>query len=413
MAQAAAFAAESRLPKEKLWRSWEHGPAKIFLNDLEQRFNIGMMQHLRQLGARTAMVTTSTWGRNPLSSLPALTAGDLIAAHSYGGTGELEKNPLHGPNLMHWIAAAHVVDRPLSVPEWNVSPFPVPDRHSIPLYLAGAASLQGWDAMMQYAYSQQGLVGRGTPSNWHAYNDPALIATLPAAALLYRRRDVKEARTTYVYAPSKDHFFGELVSAATSPALRTAAEKGKLMIALPKTPELPWLEASPIPEGATVFSDPNAPFLAQDAGMAVSDTGELRRDWEAGTYTIDTPRTQAATGWIGGKVISLIDVEIAASTRNATVAVQSLEDAPISQSRAILISLGARSLPGGRNQPFHTEPVLGRLSIRAPAGLKVYGQDGSAQGEREVPVFYENGRYRIDLAPSLGTYWLILKQGRA
>ena len=95
---------------------------------------------------------------------------------------------------MHWIAAAQVAGRPLSVPEWNVSPFPAPDRHAIPLYMAASASLQGWDAMMQYAYSQQALTNAGGPSNWHAFNDPALIATLPAAALLYRRGDVREAQ---------------------------------------------------------------------------------------------------------------------------------------------------------------------------------------------------------------------------
>jgi hypothetical protein len=141
MAQAAAFAARHGLPKDKTWRSWEHGPSKLFLNDLEHRFNAGQIGHLRGLGARALIATTSTWGANPLASLPALTAGDMIAVHSYGGAGELERNPLYAANLMHWIAAAQVAGRPLVVPEWNVSPFPAPDRHAIPLYLAGAASL--------------------------------------------------------------------------------------------------------------------------------------------------------------------------------------------------------------------------------------------------------------------------------
>jgi hypothetical protein len=58
---------------------------------------------------------------------------------------------------------------------------------------------------------------------------------------------------------------------------------------------------------------------------AVSDTGELRRNWEQGTNVIDTPRTQAAMGWIGGKTIGL---EVDVTTRNATVAVQSLDTIP-------------------------------------------------------------------------------------
>ena len=286
--------------------------------------------------------------------------------HSYGDIDELKKNPLYAPTFVDWIAAAQVVDRPLSVTEWNVSPFPIPDRHTSPLYVASSASLQGWDALMQYAYSQQPLAGRGRPSNWEGFNDPALIATLPAAALLYRRGDVQEAKRTYVFAPTPDQLFYQLISPKTSVALRTAVEKGKLVVAMPQTRELPWLEKSQIPGGAMIITDPNQSLIDVDATYATSDTGELRRDWGQGTYTIDTPRSQIAMGWIGGKQISLADVDITVTTRNATVAVQSLDQMNISESRSILISLGARSVPeSGNRMPFHSEPVVGHLTIRA------------------------------------------------
>lgn len=410
MTEAASFAARHRLPKDKTWLSWEHGPSKLFLNDLEHRFNVDQIHHLRGFGARSLIATTSTWGFNPLSSLPALTAGDLIAVHSYGGTDELSRNPLYAANLVHWMAAAQVVDRPLAVPEWNVERFPVPDRHAIPLYVAASAGMQGWDAVMQYAYSQQPLSSRGVPSNWHAFNDPALLATVPASALLYRRQDVREASTAYVFAPSPEQFFGRHVSAANSLTLRTAAEKGKLLIALPSTPELPWVEPSPMPAGAKVITDPNLSLIDHTADEVTSDTGELRRNWQQGIFAINTPRTQAAMGWIGGKNITLADTEITVWTRNATVAVQSLDDSPISKAGAVLISLGARAAPKrGSQTPFHSEPVLGRLSIRAPAGRKLYRQHGIAGDARELPVKYENGRYRIELERDLLSYWLILK----
>lgn len=410
MAQAEKFAVQYGLPKDRTWRSWEHGPSKLFLNNLENSFNVSMIGQLRALGVKAPVVTTSSFGGSPLSSLPALTKGDMIAVHSYGGTGELERNPMYGANLMHWMAAAQVAGRPLSVPEWNVSPFPAPDRHAIPLYIAASARLQGWDAIMQYAYSQQALTNSGGPSNWHAFNDPALIATLPAAALLYRRGDVREAATTYAFAPTRAQLFDQSISPANAVALRTAAEKGKLVIVLPATRELPWLEPSPIAAGAKMITDPHLSLIDGNASEAVSDTGELRRDWDQGIYTIDTPRTQAAMGWIGGKDIRLADVDIGVTTRNATVAVQSLDESAISKSRAIMISLGARSVPKTANQlPFHSEPVTGRLSIRAPKGLRLTARSGPARGEREIPARYEGGRYHIDLDPSLATYWLMLK----
>ena len=157
MAQAEAFAAKFGLAKDKTWRSWEHGPSKLFLNDLEHRFDAEMIQQLRKIGVKVPIVTTSSWGNNPLSSLPALLSGDMIDVHAYGGIDELEKNPLYAPTFIDWMAAAHVIDRPLSVTEWNVSPFPTPDRDTIPLFVASSASFQGWDALMQFAYSQQPL----------------------------------------------------------------------------------------------------------------------------------------------------------------------------------------------------------------------------------------------------------------
>jgi hypothetical protein len=408
MAQAEAFAARNELPKGDVWKSWLPGPSKLFLNDLEHQFDDKIIRQLRTLGVKSTIVTTSKFGGTPLSVLPALTTGNLVDVHSYGGADELKKNPMYGPNLMDWIAAAQIVGRPLSVSEWNVESFPIPDRGIIPLYIASSASLQGWDALMQFAYSQQPLNNPGRPSNWDSFNDPAMIATLPAAALLFRRHHVREANTTYVFAPTPDELFNQQISPMNSVALRTAAEKGRLMIALPQTRELPWLEESQIPSGAHVINDLELPVIGKNDKTAVSDTGELQRNWDQGTYTINTAQTQAAMGWIGGKKISLDEVEIAVTTRNATVAVQSLDEKAISDSRAILISLGARSTPTSPNQmPFHSEPVTGWLSIRAIKGLRLYKRQ--AHVESEIPIEYKDGRYKINLDQTLHTYWLQLK----
>lgn len=409
MAEARAFAARNRLAPDAVARSWEPGPGKLYLNDLERRFHTDLIDDLHRLGVKVPLVTTSYWGAEPLSSLPALTAGDLIDVHSYGGVAELEKNPVYGANMIHWIAAAQVVGKPLSVTEWNVSPFPTPDRHSIPLYVAASADLQGWDALMQFAYTGLPLNDRGAPSNWHAFNDPGLIATLPAAALLYRRQDVREADTTYVYAPSEHDLFYRRLSPETSAALRTAAEKGKLLVAMPATASLPWLHPSDVPSDATILGDPDQPLIDPAAGEAKSDNGELRRNWELGIFTIDTSRTQVATGWIGGRSIELADVNFDISTPNASVAVQSLDGRAIPSAKTLLISLGARSVPAEGNQlPFRSEPVTGTLRIRAPQGLKLYRRTLPGE-EREVRTDYRDGRYVVTLDQNLSTYWLVLK----
>ncbi len=418
MAQADAFAVKYRLAKDKVWRAWEHGPSKLFLNDLQHRFDVGMIGGLRELGVKIPIVTTSSWGADPLSSLPALTAGDLVDVHSYGDMGELEKNPIYAANFIDWIAAAQVIDRPLAVTEWNMGSFLVPDRHAMPMYVAAAASLQGWDALMQFSYSVGALNDRGAPSVWQSFNDPAVLATLPAAALLYRRNDVKAANTVYVFAPTREQLFNQLISPTNSIALRSAAEKGKLAIAMPQTGELPWLEKSEVPAGAKVIADPNKSVIDADAAEAVSDTGELRRNWDQGIYTINTPRTQAAMGWIGGKRIGLADVEIAADTRNATIAVQSLDGETIRASRSLMISLGARAVPDAGNQmPFHMEPISGKLIIHAPEGLQLYRarkaaevkDASSAFEDKALPASFKDGGYHISLEKLTNGYSLYLR----
>jgi hypothetical protein len=233
------------------------------------------------------------------------------------------------------------------------------------------------------------------------------MATLPAAALLYRRQDVQEARTVYVFTPTEAQLFNNEITSGSSVALRTAAEKGKLLIAMPKTKELPWLEQSQVPAGAKVITDLNQSFIDANAQSATSDTGELKRDWEAGIFTIDTPRSQAAMGNLGGKTIKLKDVDIAVSTVNATVAVQSLGEKNIGDADSILISLGAQSNPSGT--AFYSEPVIGQLTIRAKKGLKLYPQKGPGPNQPAVEVPYVNGHYQIALNRNLGTYWLVLK----
>ena len=415
MDEARAFARQHRLPADRVWRSWEHGPSKLFLNDLEQRFNMSMLGHLRGLGMNQPVSTTSTWGGNPISSLPALTVGDLIDVHSYGGVGQLEKNPLLTSNAVHWMAAGQVVGMPLTVTEWNAEPFPLPDRHALPMYVAAKASHQGWDAMMHYAYSQENFRGTGSPSNWHSWNDPSLLPMLSAAALLYREQHVQPATTTYVFDPGADVFFNRQISPDNSPALRTAMERGRLLIAMPATPQLPWLRRTEPPAGATVLRDPAQSVLPANATRATTDTGELTRDWGRGTYTIHTPKTRAALGWIGGQRWELPDVTLELDTRHASVAVQSLSEQPVGQSRHLLVSIGTRSQPQPNNRtPFVVEPLLGTITIQAPAGLQVT-RNGPLNRMLPFPagaVSYANGAYTLRFDGRLPIQWVELRQGQ-
>ncbi len=259
--------------------------------------------------------------------------------------------------------------------------------------------------MMQYAYAQSPLNNAGQPSNWNTFNDPTQMATIPAA-LMYRQAHVREASTRYVFDFGKDALFNQAISAANSAAIRTATELGKVQIAMPSVKELPWLKRSALPAGAKVISNYQAPLLKENATEATSDTGEIKRNWSKGYLTINTAKSQVASGWIGGEKIVLDDTEVASTTHNATIAVQSLDGSAINKAKHLLISLGARSIPSAGNKlPFYSEPVEGTLLIRAAKGLKVIKHAG-LQKKESVPFEYVNGRYRIKLDTAIGTYWI-------
>ena len=409
-AAAERFAKDHQLPRDRVWRSWEHGPSKLFLSDLEYKVQRAQLNLLRDRGLRVPAVSTSTWGGNPVSALPALHAAEIIDVHAYAAPNELERDPRHAATSVHWMAMAQIANKPLSVSEWNMEPFPTVQRQSLPIYVAASGSHQGWAAMLHFAYSQQGLDGgSGYSGNYESFNDPVLTVTLPVAALMYRRGDVAEARTTYVYAPTAEALFNTRVDANNSPGLRIAAERGKLVVALPEVRQLPWLIPTPIPVGARHINPMDVSHLALRADEVISDHGEIRRNWGHGYIVVDTPRTQVVTGWLSDKVLRTQDMQVKVSTRYATVAVQSLTMTSIRDSRDILISLMTRVKPGIIDgDKFWIEPLVGSINLRAPSGLRLYAVEGANGRSRPLPTKYHDGAYMIDLGSTDANHWLRL-----
>ena len=148
-------------PTNQIWRSWEPGPSKYWLCELEHRFNRTMIDQLRSDGVKAPIATTNLWGQNTLFSLPPLTDGDVIDVHAYGTAEALSTDPHRSANFLTWAASARVHGKPLVMTEWNV-PFPEVDRFTAPLYVASIAALQGWNASLDLQLFTGGAAGAGT-----------------------------------------------------------------------------------------------------------------------------------------------------------------------------------------------------------------------------------------------------------
>lgn len=407
-----AFARQTGLPEDRVWRTWEPGPSKIFLNDIEHQFNRAMIDDLRALGSRALVVTTSSWGEDPLSSLPALTEGDLIDVHSYGENEEMSINPRYSPNFITWIGAAQVEGKPLAISEWN-TPYEVTDRFTNPLYVASIAALQGWDMPMIYCYSQTPLAAPGKEEwlhridKWSTFNDPLFSGVMPAAALAFRQGHISPARGHYCLTLSAEQFFNQHQTPKTSAAIRTLVEQSRLTIGIPTVKELPWLKPTPAPSGATLVTDPNHDYIPAGQMYVRSDTGELTRNWKYGIQSIDTPKTQAVIGWIGAKNLATKDAGFQISTPKAVVALSSLDDLPLSSSRSILVTAVARAVPETPNHlPYRSEPVLGQITLKTTLkDLRATTLSANGKAPAKVALKATADGVVLALPPTSGTCW--------
>lgn len=407
---ARAFSRQTGLDGNLIVKTWVPGPSKIFLNHQEHLFNRKMIGKLRDLGVRVPIATTNVWGGMGWESLPSIANdGDVVDIHSYSKADQLTINLRNEANLISWIGANQVYGKPLTITEWNVSS-DAPDRISAPLYLAAVASLQGWDAPMIFNYSQMGFkAGQAIPLRHITFADTAITGATPAAAVAFREGHIRQAEKTYFLKLSREQVYYGGLNASNSATARTLIEQSRFTIGLPDIQELDWDEETRPDASVIVLTDPNRDFIPPGENAVDSDTGELHHDWGKGIYLIDTPKTQAASGWIGGETFSLGDLTVSVSNPMALVVATSLDGAPIRESRKILITALAQVVQTRDRRGYDSEPVEGTLKLRAPEGAKVYplAPDG-AYGD-PLPATFADGLYDIRLSVSAGSHWFLVE----
>lgn len=410
-ALAASIIEDLGLPKNAGRTVDRPGAGKVLLAEMQHRWDDRAMKQLRGLGVKAPAITTNFWGFESLLSLPNLTFGDAIDVHSYGKSEALSTNPHRQPHWLHYVATAQVAGKPMTVSEWAV-PKPETDRFTAPLWIAAMAGLQGWDALMAYNYAQTPLASApNRPLTWDQRVDPAQLGLAPTAALMVRRGDVALAKTTVALSPGVEELWDTDASPRTRAALRTAAEQSRTVVVLPDHPKLDWDAESPTPPGATLVTDLTRDLLDGESRVR-ADTGEFERDWSQGILRIDTPRAQAASGWIGGQTITLGTLEVRVETPKATVAAIALDDQPLERSTRILVTAVGRAQPG-EDGTVYSEPIVGRIALRTQAALQI-APLGPRDRARDIPAgvpttegVRDGAWLRLPL-PNASTHWFIV-----
>lgn len=370
-----------------------------FLAELQREFYADTVKRIRALGYR-GLVSASNWKVTDPAMLEAIerytyTAGDVIDHHGYfHGKHEGEgasysvrvghrfenlsglTSPQRLPMAMHQMAG-----HPHIISELN---WPNPNRYrgEATTVTAAYAALQGIDGVFWFSVGANAMADQGMTKFQVA--DPAIGATLPANALIYRKRLVSETEPVIDEVISLDDLYAMKGSAAATDQALDALREADIPQGERQRGRVTGIDPLSFYVGKVQrrFGDPTASsqidisrYIDRRAKTVKSTHGQLHLDYDKGVLMINTAMAAGMVGFIGEKNRTQIG-EILILCRNefASVLVVSLDDRPIAESKRLLIQTMTESQPYG----YKTEggritnlggPPLGVREIRCAIKL--------------------------------------------
>lgn len=387
-----------------------------FLYEVQTRSFVEMRSFLRSLGYRVPIAGSNHW-ESQVGDLLSNAQLDYIDRHAYWDHPDMGysateshfhnrpqvKSPIYiGPENM---ARTRIAGKPFIVTEWQ-NVWPNEWITEGPMTMAAYGALQDWDGMLQFDYAGADWADRMA---WlfNIGNKPHLLAARVPAALLFLRGDV---------APAQNHFTAPL-SGADDELFQNITNS------IPDGLALVQRVGSKI--GApTKTSAKTSGADRKNGEVFTSQGGQLQWDGRAGVLRINTPRTQGALGFIGGKPLQAAQLRVEAATPFCQIIVSSLDDLPLSGSRRMLVTTTARAENSGQvyrpdrtgllsegSAPILMEPVTATLALMAAKPeaarrtVRVYVLDH--QGRRsgaQVAVEAVNGAARFRVGGQK-TFW--------
>ncbi len=386
-----------------------------FLAELQRKFYEDTVRYFKDELGYGGLVSCSNWKVADPALLDAIerytyTAGDVIDRHGYFGgkhKGEGARYSVRVGHTFESLAATTVPER-LPLQFVQVAGYPQiiseigwtnPNRYraDFTLLTAACGCVQGLDGAFFFAVGSNFLCDNVMKK--FPVSCPTVAGAFPAAALLFRRGDVKECQAVKEVLSLEDLY----------------ALKGSAAISASALDEL---RKSDIPAGGAVSQlaaiDPLAFYVgrvvrsfSEEAGASeqvnllqfinrerktlANITGELKWDWGTGVVYVNTPRAQAAAGFLSRVgAIQLQDVVIRCGNEYASIIVTSLDDQPLSRSRKILVQAITQEQPYGFKTRGNKIASLGGPPLEMEE-IKATVEFKSLDSAARVIVLDENG----------------------
>jgi hypothetical protein len=422
-----------------------HTPARFrdegrFYYELESGYNRELYRFLKEELKVRALVE----GTNHNYGLPCLRAEsllDLMDCHAYWQHPRFPRQPWSrtdweiantpmldapGSNCISQLSRSAVAGKPFTISEYN-HPFPNEYGCEMPLLLAAYASLQDWDAVYGYTflhrYEDRLLGGDFVTGYFDLANEVSKMIQMPTAALLFQRGDVQPARKLVTVSYDEHRTYDSLQDPRW--------DRTRFHLDGDLSPLLPLVHRFRVARFDAPATTRVADLgFAPPEGRIASDTGELL--WEAGDkrtgrLTIDTPRVQAAVGWIGGQTVRTADAEFRLKTPFCAVSLAALDGQPLIRSRQILLVAAARCANTGMqwnvqrtslsdqwgSPPLLIEAVAGQIGLRRDAQsvpLQLVPLDGCGRphADRAAAPSPVGDHAVYELNSADGTAWYVL-----
>jgi hypothetical protein len=329
---------------------------KEFYYGLEKSFFRDFYSYIKSIGTKALIAGSNHWEKWD-ADLMANASMDFIDRHTYwdhpSGGWTMQDNltftdlPMikSARNCVVELGQQRVAGMPFTCSEFN-SPLPNEFRAGYPVIMASYAALNGWDAMLQFSFSNyawQDSLGHFTDiSAW-----PDMLAFWYPAIKIFR--DGYAAQGTQkmaAYIPPKDALSG------SSPACTMINND---------------INAPLLGNSAKTFDADKArhdisPALKKDS--ALSSTGELYWNFKKGVFEIAAEKIQGAAGFLSAdKSFSFSSLKIKCSNKYAAIFLTSLDGKPLLKSSRMLLTTAARiDNTGVRYDSTHTSLIYGGTS---------------------------------------------------
>ena len=393
-----------------------------FLAQLQRDFYTTMRSYItKDLGFK-GLVTASNWttaDNRQLGFIERWTyAGtDVIDRHGYfGGKHEGDSSGWSvraGHTYEDKAAVLDPTDTPLGYFQYAGKPhihtevaWNKPNRYVADgdLLLSAYAALQGVEGNFLFATGSGNWNSEGS-GNWQ-FMMPAAFGQSPAAALQFRRGDLtpspvvlREVATTdelfsfkaggFIEGQNADFRIGEAPKAATVATASTFDPLSYFVGRVERTVD--DKAAKPIATDLSTYIDRNAKTVR-------SVTGQLNWNWGTGVVTVNSPKSQAVTGFLAkAGTVKLGDVTITSANEYGTVHVISLDGLPLATSKQILIqSFTEEKLTGWQanngtiidvgHAPIQVKDVTATVVFANSTGLKATALDGHGYPQGDVAL---------------------------